>query len=57
MFLYLTLYMQDVLGYGPFAAGIRFLPITMLAFVVAPVAGKLTVRIQLALPAGARAWS
>ena len=46
MFLYLTLYMQDVLGYGPFAAGIRFLPITMLAFVVAPIAGKLTVKVS-----------
>ena len=46
MFLYLTLYMQDVLGYGPFAAGVRFLPITVLAFVVAPIAGKLTVRVS-----------
>jgi EmrB/QacA subfamily drug resistance transporter len=46
MFLYITLYVQDVLGYGPFAAGLRFLPITLLAFVVAPVAGKLTVRLQ-----------
>ena len=46
MFLYLTLYMQDVLGYGPFAAGIRFLPITVLAFAIAPIAGKLTVRIS-----------
>jgi len=46
MFLYLTLYIQDDLGYGPLAAGIRFLPITVMAFVVAPIAGKLTVRIQ-----------
>ena len=46
MFLYLTLYLQEVLGYGPFAAGLRFLPVTMLAFLVAPVAGKLTVRVQ-----------
>jgi EmrB/QacA subfamily drug resistance transporter len=46
MFLYLTLYIQDALGYGPFAAGLRFLPITMLAFVVAPIAGKLSVRVQ-----------
>jgi EmrB/QacA subfamily drug resistance transporter len=45
MFLYLTLYIQDDLGYGPLAAGVRFLPITMLAFVVAPIAGKLTVRV------------
>jgi len=46
LFLYLTLYIQDDLGYGPFAAGLRFLPITLLSFLVAPLAGKLTVRIQ-----------
>ena len=28
MFLYLTLYIQDDLGYGPLAAGVRFLPLT-----------------------------
>jgi EmrB/QacA subfamily drug resistance transporter len=46
LFLYLTLYIQDDLGFGPLAAGVRFLPLTVLAFVVAPIAGKLTVRIQ-----------
>jgi EmrB/QacA subfamily drug resistance transporter len=46
MFLYLTLYVQDSLGYGPFPAGVRFLPLTVLAFVVAPFAGRLTVRIH-----------
>jgi EmrB/QacA subfamily drug resistance transporter len=46
MFLYLTIYLQEVLGYGPFQAGIRFLPITMLSFLVAPIAGKLTVRVK-----------
>lgn len=46
MFLYLTLYLQTVLGYTPFQAGVRFLPLTMLAFFVAPVAGKLTVKVQ-----------
>jgi EmrB/QacA subfamily drug resistance transporter len=45
MFLYLTLYIQDDLGYGPLAAGLRFLPITVLAFAVAPIAGRLTVRV------------
>ena len=39
MFLYLTLYIQDDLGYGPLPAGIRFLPITLLSFVVAPSPG------------------
>ena len=39
MFLYLTLYIQDVLGYGPLQAGLRFLPITLLSFFVAPIVG------------------
>jgi MFS family permease len=46
MFLYLTFYVQDDLGFGPFQAGLRFLPITLMMFVVSPFAGKLTVRIQ-----------
>ncbi len=46
LFLYLTLYIQDDLGYAPLAAGVRFLPLTMLAFIVAPIAGKLTVRVH-----------
>jgi EmrB/QacA subfamily drug resistance transporter len=46
LFLYLTLYIQDDLGYGPLAAGIRFLPITLLSFVVAPVAGRMTVKVH-----------
>ncbi len=46
MFLYLTLYLQEVLGYSPFQAGLRFLPVTILSFLVAPIAGKLTVRVH-----------
>jgi EmrB/QacA subfamily drug resistance transporter len=46
MFLYLTLYLQEVLGYGAFQAGLRFLPITVLAFVVAPLSGRLSVVVQ-----------
>ena len=45
MFLYLTLYVQDVLGYSPLQAGLSFLPLTLLSFFVAPVAGKLSSRI------------
>jgi EmrB/QacA subfamily drug resistance transporter len=45
MFLYLTLYIQDNLGYGPFAAGLRFLPMTLVTFFVAFFAGRLTVRV------------
>ncbi len=44
MFLYLTLYIQNVLGYGPLQAGLRFLPLSLVSFVVAPFAGRLTVR-------------
>src|SRR5271154_6726454 len=49
MFLFLTLYIQDVLGYGPLQAGLRFLPVTLLSFVVAPIAGRLSVRVPIRL--------
>ena len=44
MFLYIVLYMQNILGYSPLEAGVRFLPISVLSFLVAPVAGKLVER-------------
>jgi len=50
LFLYITFYIQDGLGYGPFAAGVRFLPITVMSFLVAPFAGRLTVRVQSRFP-------
>jgi EmrB/QacA subfamily drug resistance transporter len=46
MFLYLTLYIQDDLGYSPFAAGLRFLPISVVSFFAAPIAGRLLGKIQ-----------
>ncbi len=52
MFLYLTLYIQDVLGYSPLQAGLRFLPVTLLSFVVAPIAGRLSVRVPVRLLLG-----
>jgi EmrB/QacA subfamily drug resistance transporter len=52
MFLYLTLYLQDVLGYEPLQAGLRFLPITLISFVVAPISGRLSVRIPIRLLLG-----
>jgi EmrB/QacA subfamily drug resistance transporter len=52
MFLYLTLYIQDVLGYSPLQAGLRFLPSTLLSFIVAPIAGKLSVRMPVRLLLG-----
>ena len=42
LFLYLTIYLQGVLGFSPLQAGLRFLPLTVLSFVVAPIAGKLS---------------
>jgi len=52
MFLYLTLYIQDVLGYSPLQAGLRFLPTTLLSFIVAPIAGRLSVRMPVRLLLG-----
>ncbi|HEY0517335.1 MAG TPA: MFS transporter [Solirubrobacteraceae bacterium] len=49
MFLYLTLYVQDVLGYSPLQAGLRFLPITLISFFVAPLSGRLSVRVPVRL--------
>ena len=47
LFLYFTLYIQNVLGYSPFQAGLRFLPLTLLLFAVAPFAGRLTVKVPI----------
>jgi EmrB/QacA subfamily drug resistance transporter len=52
MFLYLTLYIQDVLHYSPLQAGLRFLPTTLLMFVVAPISGRLSVRVPIRLLLG-----
>ncbi|GAA2796656.1 MFS transporter [Kitasatospora sp. CM 4170] len=46
LFLYLTLYLQNYLGLSPFEAGVRYLPITALSFVVAPIAGIMLSRVQ-----------
>src|SRR5215211_6893279 len=45
MFLYLVIYMQSVLGYSPLEAGVRFLPVSVLSFLVATEAGKLAERL------------
>jgi len=47
MFLYLTIYMQGVLDFSPLETGLRFLPLTVLGFVVAPISGKLSQRIPI----------
>ena len=40
--LYFVLYLQNVLGYSPLQAGLRRLPITLLAFVLSPLAAGLS---------------
>src|SRR4051794_34907535 len=45
LFLYIGLYLQNYLGYTPLQAGLRYLPITLASFFVAPVAGMLLSRI------------
>jgi EmrB/QacA subfamily drug resistance transporter len=45
MFLYVTLYIQDVLGLSPLEAGVRFIPLTLLAFLAAPLSANLSNRI------------
>ena len=45
MFLYLTIYLQDILGFSALGAGLRLLPITALTLVAAPIAGRLSSRI------------
>jgi EmrB/QacA subfamily drug resistance transporter len=49
MFLYLTLYLQNVLGTSPIGAGLRFLPLSMLSFVAAAIAGPLSERLPIRL--------
>ena len=45
LFLYLTLYLQNQLHLSPLQAGLRFLPLSLLSFVTAPIAGRLSTRI------------
>ena len=42
IFFFVSLYMQNILGYSPVRTGIVFLPMTALVVVSAPLAGKLT---------------
>jgi EmrB/QacA subfamily drug resistance transporter len=46
LFLYLTLYLQQFLGYSAIGAGLRYLPITVLSFLAAPLAGMALAKIQ-----------
>jgi EmrB/QacA subfamily drug resistance transporter len=46
LFLYITLYLQNILGLSPLEAGVRYLPLTFVSFFVAPLSGQLMNRIQ-----------
>jgi EmrB/QacA subfamily drug resistance transporter len=49
MFLYLTLYIQTLLGYSPLQTGVRFLPFTVISFFAAVASGNLSARIPMRL--------
>ena len=44
VFFFLALYMQNILGYSPLEAGVRFLPSTLMIVAVAPISGRLSDR-------------
>ena len=52
MFLYIVLYIQNILHYTPLQAGLRFLPLSVVSFFVAPVAGRLSTRVPARLLMG-----
>jgi EmrB/QacA subfamily drug resistance transporter len=52
LFLYLTLYLQNVLGYSALGAGIRLLPVSVASFAVAPLAGRLSAKVPVRLLMG-----
>ena len=45
MFFFIALYMQNILGYSPLEAGVRFLPATLVIMVTGPIAGRLADRV------------
>ncbi len=52
MLLYLVLYLQDILGYSPLAAGVRLMYISGAILVTATVAGRLSSRVPVRLLIG-----
>jgi len=45
VFFYVSLFMQNILGYSPTKAGATFLPMTVLIILIAPAAGKFSDRV------------
>lgn len=50
MFFFIALYMQNILGYSPLEAGVRFLPSTLVLIVMGPLSGRLADRIGPRIP-------
>src|SRR3954454_6188331 len=50
MFFFLALYLQNIQGYSPLEAGVRFLPSTLVLIVMGPIAGRLADRIGSRIP-------
>jgi EmrB/QacA subfamily drug resistance transporter len=51
-FLFLPLYLENVLGYSAVKTGVVFLPLSLVSFVVAPIAGRLSTRIPVRILLG-----
>jgi EmrB/QacA subfamily drug resistance transporter len=47
MFPYLSIYLQDILGYSPLATGVRFLPLTVFVFFVPLATRRIAARVPL----------
>src|SRR5262249_40361527 len=52
MFLYITLFFQNVLGFSPFEAGLGALPVTAPILLVSPLSGRLTALLPVRLLLG-----
>ena len=50
MFFFSALYIQNILGYSPLQAGLRFLPSTLMIVLIAPISGRLSDRIGPRIP-------
>jgi MFS family permease len=49
----MSLYLQNYLGYTPFQAGLRYLPVTVVSFLAAPIAAGLLSRVPARVLLGA----